>query len=154
VVVLDFWATWCGPCLAELPELQKVIEGYAKDKKDVVIVALSQDDEPKALPEVRELVEKTLGEKKITLTGPGNAVGLIGLDPSNAVGKAFDIEGYPTLVILDAKGVVRSAHVGNDPKIRETLTHEIDTILAGKPLPSSPHGQAKPAANDDEKKPN
>ncbi len=69
VVLIDFWATWCGPCLMEMPEIQKLIESYAKSKKDVVIVALSQDDDPAEISEVRKLVEKTLEAKKITLTG-------------------------------------------------------------------------------------
>ena len=60
VVMIDFWATWCGPCLMELPEVQKMVEAYAKDKKDVVIVALSQDSKPSELAEVRKLIEKTL----------------------------------------------------------------------------------------------
>ena len=40
VVLIDFWATWCEPCLMELPEIQKLIESYATSGKDVVIVAL------------------------------------------------------------------------------------------------------------------
>ena len=113
VVLIDFWATWCGPCLMELPEIQKLVEHYKDAKKDVLVVALSQDSEPQEISEVRKAVEKTLADKKIDLTrGPA---GRIGLDPSNSVGKAFDVEGYPTLVILDAKGIVQSATSATTP---------------------------------------
>ena len=65
-------------------------------------------------------------------------MGLIGLDPSKSVGEAFEIEGYPTLVILDGKGIVQSVHVGFDPEAAEplnkTLAKEIDEILEGKSL--------------------
>ena len=144
VVVIDFWATWCGPCMMELPEIQKLIDSYANSKKDVIIVALSQDDEPSELAQVRKLVEKTLAEKKINLTG--SPVGQIGLDPSKSVGTAFEIEGYPTLVILDGKGIVQSVHVGFNPEAPEplskTLAKEIDTLLLGKSL-ASPKENAK-----------
>ncbi len=73
-------------------------------------------------------------------------MGRIGLDPSKSVGTAFEIEGYPTLVILDGKGIVQSVHVGFNPEAAEplnkTLAKEIDTILEGKSLASS-HGQGQ-----------
>jgi hypothetical protein len=109
-----------------------LVEALARDKKDVRVVAVSQDSEPAELSEVRKLVEQTLRERKITLTG--NPVGQIGLDPSGTIGTAFEVEGLPTLVLLDAKGTVQSVHVGFSPDIREQLASEIDNLLAGKSL--------------------
>ncbi len=144
VVVIDFWATWCAPCMQELPEIQKLVESYAASKKDVVIVALSQDNEPAELSQVRSLVEKTISDRKLSLSiAP---VGLIGLDPSRSVGGTFELQGYPTLVILDQQGIVQAVHVGYDSTssvpLNKAIANEIDTLLGGKPLaPSAESGK-------------
>jgi len=151
VVVLDFWATWCGPCLMELPEIQKLIDHYAKNQ-NVFIVAVSQDNDPGEISQVRKLVEKTLADKKINLLA--SPAGHIALDPSNTIGNAFGVEGFPTLVLIDRKGVIQSIHLGYDPNktepLHQELAHEIDQLLEGNPLVQP---KTKPAAaENDEKK--
>jgi thiol-disulfide isomerase/thioredoxin len=149
VVAIDFWATWCGPCMQELPEIQKLVESYAASKKDVVIVALSQDDEPAELSQVRKLVEKTLSDKQLRLSMA--PIGFIGLDPSKSVGAAFELEGYPTLVILDQQGIVQSVHLGYDSTsgvpLSKSLAKEVDALLGGKPRAPTAETGNEPAKN-------
>ena len=77
----------------------------------------------------------------------GSPIGRIGLDPSNSVGTAFEVEGYPTLVILDGKGIVQSAHVGynsnSDEPLHKSLAKEIDALLEGKSLVAPKDGAEK-----------
>ena len=141
VVLIDFWATWCGPCLEELPDVQKVAEAFGKDKKDVLFVTLSVDEEPEGdVPGIRKLIEKTLAEEKISFTTAANARS--GIDVGHGVTDLFQIEGFPTIVILDRDGVIQGAHVGAGYPVVETLTKELDTLLKGKPLVSKPEKAA------------
>jgi len=100
--------------------------------------------EPNEISEVRKLVEKTLADRKIDLTA-GN-IDRLGLDPTNSVGRAFEIEGFPTLAILDGKGIIQSVQVGNvdiGGPLHEALASEIDAPLAGKSLASEKDKGAK-----------
>ena len=81
----------------------------------------------------RMAIEDTLAQKKIDLSA--SHVGKVGLDPSNSVGTAFKVEIYPTAVLLDGQGVVRSVHVGIVPDPAKTFGREIEAIRAGKPVP-------------------
>ena len=144
VVLIDFWATWCGPCLKELPEVQKMVEAYAKAEKPLAVVALSVDDNDGIdLIPVRTLIEETLKERKVTLTG--NSVGRLAVDPGGAIGKDFQANAIPMLVLLDAKGIVRAVHIGYTE--RSELTAEIDALLAGKPLPGAEAKKDEKAAD-------
>jgi len=100
VVVLDFWATWCGPCVGMIPhtrELVKKMEG-----KPFTFVSVSADAKKDTLA---EFIKKT--PMPWTHWWAGNEKGVI---------EDWDIEAYPTIVILDAKGVVRKKIVGANSK--------------------------------------
>jgi thiol-disulfide isomerase/thioredoxin len=143
VVVIDFWATWCPPCLKELPEVQKMVQALAKGKKDVRVIALSVDENPAEKPgdyaPMRKLVEDKLREIKVDLSG--NAVGLVALDADGRVAAAYQANAIPMIVLLDRKGVVQAVHIGYTE--RDVLEEEINTLLDGKSL-AKPKGEAKP----------
>jgi thiol-disulfide isomerase/thioredoxin len=134
VVLIDFWATWCGPCLRELPDVQKLIEAYGKAGKEVVIVALSIDqNEQGDLKEAQTKVEDKLKEMKLTLKADGtNPVGMVALDPLGKIAERYGVEAIPFVVLIDAQGVIRAVHVGLTEG--DVFTSEIDALLAGKPI--------------------
>jgi thiol-disulfide isomerase/thioredoxin len=134
VVLIDFWATWCGPCLRELPDVQKLIEAYGKAGKEVVVVALSIDqNEQGDLKEAQTLVEAKLKEMKLTLKAEGaNPVGMVALDPLGKLAERYGVEAIPYVVLIDQQGIIRAVHIGLTEG--DVFTAEIDALLAGKPI--------------------
>jgi thiol-disulfide isomerase/thioredoxin len=117
IVMMDFWATWCGPCVQELPILAAVAKAY-KDK-GVVFRAVNLQEKPE---EIREFLKS----KKLEIT--------VALDSAGETGGAYGAKAIPMLVLIDKKGVVQSVHVGYSPAIKTTLQKELDALLAGKDL--------------------
>jgi hypothetical protein len=130
VVMIDFWATWCGPCVEEMPALAEVAAEYAG--QGVVFCALNQGEETEA-------IQKFLEEKALNIM-----VGLDSSEPADSAGAAYGVQGIPTLVLIDKSGTVQSVHVGYRPDIKDVLREELDTLLAGKTLVEEP-----PAAEAD-----
>jgi thiol-disulfide isomerase/thioredoxin len=132
LVMLDFWATWCGPCVQELPILAEVAEAY-KDK-GVIFCAVNEQEEP-------EVIRRFLKENKLQFT--------VALDSEGAAGNSYRAEAIPMLILIDKKGVVRSIHIGYDPGIKATLRAEIDALLAGKDVPKMAAREGKAARAKD-----
>jgi len=118
VVVIDFWATWCGPCIASFPSLQKVYEKY-KSHPDVVILALNTwENEEGAEREAK--VRKFMEEKKFTFPV---------LFDDNFVYK-YGVEGIPTKFIIDKKGMIQFKNVGFEgAKMFDEMSVQIDMLL-------------------------
>lgn len=94
VVVLDFWATWCGPCKASFPAMQELVNKYKNDT-DVVFLFIDvlETKEPQ---KVRQMVVKYINENNYSFN--------VLFDEKNKVSKAYKIISVPTKFIIDKKG--------------------------------------------------
>jgi thiol-disulfide isomerase/thioredoxin len=106
VVLLNFWATWCEPCVAELPSLLQLHH----DQPNLVILAVSIDDDPDAYTHF-------LARRHVDL--------ITVRDPAQSAAKLYHTDMWPETYVIDRNGVIRSKLVGpqdwSDPEIRTFL---------------------------------
>lgn len=117
VVMLDFWATWCGPCRQALPAVAKVAADY-KDK-GVVFYAVNQQEQP---DQIRKFMEKE------SIACP------VALDTAGKVGSAYQVQGIPQTVLIGQDGTVQAVHIGLIPDLEKTLREQLDVLVKGKTL--------------------
>lgn len=95
VVLLNFWATWCGPCRIEMPEFQTAYEAYQDE--DFVVLAVNFQESAEQASDFAE---------EFGLTFP------IALDPDGSVNRQFSVFAYPSSFVIDRQGVIQVSHAG------------------------------------------
>lgn len=94
-VVLDFWATWCGPCQAEAPVINDIARRY-KDR-GLVVVAVNTDDKP-------GLAARFMADNKLALTTV--------FDADGSIGRKYNADTLPTLVVINKEGKITAVRHG------------------------------------------
>lgn len=117
IVVLDFWATWCGPCIKELPVLAEVAAAYRH--KGVVLRAVNLGDDA-------ETIAQFVKQQQLDVA--------VVLDTREETAKAYQIDGIPFLAVVDKAGIIQAVHVGFVPDIKQRLERELDSLISGKSL--------------------
>ena len=127
VTVIDFWATWCKPCIAEIPEYNRFYREYRR--KGVVFIAVASDSGTEA--EVREAA------KRLKMEYPVAAPALEDLD------RLGELEVFPTTWVFDARGKLVKEFLGVSPEKHRTLRSLVDDLLKHAPDDSPQKDKAR-----------
>lgn len=109
VVLVNIWATWCGPCVFEIPELQALHNKYAARKFEVIGVSVDESGV--------DAVKQFVAEKKMTYP--------VAIDADGKLANMLQTSVLPTTVLLDRSGKILWKHLGqiaaNDPELAKAI---------------------------------
>ena len=112
VVLVNFWATWCGPCRKEMPHLNRIADKYRSS--GLVMLGVNVDDNVRTAAEVAA----KLGVKFPVL-----------LDTDKKVGKLYDLNSMPSTMVIDRSGRVRFVHRGYQDGYEDLYEKQIRDLL-------------------------
>ena len=125
VIFIDFWASWCGPCVASFPTMDKLIK-YYKERKDIVFLFINtmEGDGNSRIETIKTVLNKYNLDFNVLMD--------IKKNESYEIASKFNITGLPSQFIIDKHGKVRfslKGFDGNVDSMMEELKLMIDTIL-------------------------
>jgi len=126
VVVLSFWATWCTPCQAELPEIANVQAKFRRDS-GVLIVAVNSGNHDETPAKAQEFLKR----RKLVLNTAIDSSGVASNEDSwGPAAKSLGVEALPALYVFDRSGRLRIIHVGYDPSedLADSLARRIEQL--------------------------
>ncbi len=130
-ILMDFWSTYCEPCLAEMPHLRKMYE--ANKAKGFVVIAVSMDG-PETVAEVPSFAKRN------------GMVFPVLLDEDSHVASIYNPKKTaPLAILIDKSGKVVRVHEGYNPGDEEQLAKEVDAVLAPAAAAPAPSPSAAPA---------
>lgn len=111
VVVLDFWASWCGPCLQTMPQIERTVAQF--EDQQVALIAVNLQETPDV---IRSTLERW------------NLQPLVALDRDGVAAQRYQVTAIPQTVIIDREGKVARLFVGGGPSFEENLRAALETV--------------------------
>jgi thiol-disulfide isomerase/thioredoxin len=155
VVLIDYWAVWCGPCIATFPHLRDWTKEYKKDGLEILGVTTyfevfgfdketgkltmlkedkdkDKDKETKAPPMLKPVDEQNMVKDFVGYHKLTHEILMISKAAWDQASKDYHVEGIPTAVLVDRQGNVRMVRVGSSEENAQALEEEIKKLLAEK----------------------
>jgi peroxiredoxin len=116
IVILDFWATWCGPCMQTAPLFEDVMREFAG--RDVELIGVNMEEQP-------DLIKSVLERHKLRFR--------VALDRDGAIAPRYGVTAIPQTVVIDREGKIARLFVGGGKKTADALRKSIQELLEAKP---------------------